>query len=378
MAVVEISTVKNMKALIDYCDSGEPKNDGDDYAHLNGARVLYKSGHMVSADDTFHQMSMTQRAHGKSEGYVKGYHLIQSFSKDELDPTDKKAQRKAHKMGFMLSEELYPNAQFVVYTQADGDGGQLHNHIVINAVQPDGYSLRGDCRRWGYIAEKNDTMLLAHGMKPLPEENYTQSKDKRNSGERRATKGEYWMTKNENSKYVWKDDLKERINDVYSDSDVGTYEEFREALEERGVHVSEGKRGLEYGIYPMKPSRGSNPSDMKSLTARKIDEDPAKFTEQGLIDEYENRLSQAVAEIKAKDEEIAERERERERKREERKREHLRQMEVKASQETAVKPKMTYAKQALEESKQKQIEKQRKEQQRAQVTRVIEDEGPEL
>lgn len=298
MATTQITKITNMKKTIEYCDSDKPKNSGAGYEHIGDRRVLFRQAHMVNSKDTLHQMTMTQRVHNKDTGYVKGHHLIQSFSVDELDPADEKSQIKANVMGYALAKELYPDAQWVVYTHADGDGGQLHNHIVVNAVQPDGRSLRGDCRRWGYIAKKNDEIVAKYGLTPLPEENYTEAKDNRYNGSKRPRNGEYWMNKRDEVKYSWKDDLKTRVNDAYSDESVHSYDEFIEALEERGVNVNEGKRGLEYEFLPRKGAT------TKKLTARKIDDDPKRFTEQGLIDEYESRHQKAMDAIRARDAEV--------------------------------------------------------------------------
>lgn len=370
-----------MKKTIEYCDNKTPKNSGAGYEHTGGKRVLFKQGHMVNANDALNQMTLTQRVHNKDEGYVKGHHLIQSFSVDELDPSDEKSQMKANMMGYDLAKELYPNAQWVVYTHADGDGGQLHNHIVVNAVQPDGRSLRGDSRRWGYIAKKNDEIIARRGLTPLPESNYTEARDNRLDGSKRAKNGEYWMNKRSDKPYSWKDDLKTRVNDAYSDESVHSYEEFIEALNEREVYVKEGKRGLEYEMYPLRRGAGGT----KKLTARKMDDDPKKFTEQGLIDEYENRHQEAMAELRARDAEIEERIKEYEK----RQAEALRQSRIdwenqqKRKREEAAKRQAEaskyFGKRALEEAKRniKEKEEQQKSKQR-QVQPVKEDTGPEL
>ena len=79
-----------------------------------------------STETAFDDMQSTKQRYGKMEG-VLGYHFIQSFKPEELNP------EQAHEYGMEFARRLFGERfQVVIGTHLDKD--HLHNHIVINAV----------------------------------------------------------------------------------------------------------------------------------------------------------------------------------------------------------------------------------------------------
>lgn len=185
------------------------------------------------------EMMDTLKTYGKDNGsYVQVAHVIQSFSKDELDPNNEDDIDKVNAVGVALAEEMYPNHESIVYTQIDGKGGQIHNHIVTCAVDFEtGKSLRGNQRQWQTLSGVSDEILKRpeFDLKVLE----SQNEDHKTLAEiKLAEKGEY----------VWKDDLKKRISDVMKDNLVNDKASFYKALQEKGVEARERGKGVSFAF----------------------------------------------------------------------------------------------------------------------------------
>lgn len=213
MAYTRITNTRNGRAAIRYAFEEPSHKKGMD-------RVLASSGVNLDVRFAMQQMRDVWKAHGKDDGNtVQMYRIIQSFGLDELDPNNPDDVQRANEIGQALASELYPDKQSLIVTQADGEGGKLHNHILVNSVSfTDGKSLRGYRKEHEAVAEKTDEILVRYGMKPLDTEN---TRVKRTSQEKRLA---------EQGKYVWKDDLRGRIDDLLKDTSITSREVFIERL----------------------------------------------------------------------------------------------------------------------------------------------------
>ena len=59
---------------------------------------------------------------------VEAHIIIQSFDGTECDA------KTANEIGQELARRIAPNHRAMVYTHTESDGGNIHNHIVINSV----------------------------------------------------------------------------------------------------------------------------------------------------------------------------------------------------------------------------------------------------
>ena len=175
------------------------------------------------------------------EGHVEARLLIQSFHNDELDPDDQEDLDKANRAGYELARRVYgDDRQFLVVTQADN--GNVHNHIV--CISPDlttGRSVRGDAANFYHVKKVSDEVLAEHGIANINAQKeavggYT---NKKHIGEiKRAERGEY----------VWKDDLKGRIEKALADSAVVDEESFNLALLKLDVDARFRGKGIGYAF----------------------------------------------------------------------------------------------------------------------------------
>lgn len=97
--------------------------------------------------------------------YVQGYSLVQSFSKEELDPDDPNAWKKAQQLGHALAENRAEGYPVLVATEVNGRTGHVHNHILIGAMHPEtGRSLDSDQLTHARMAIAHDKVLADHGL----------------------------------------------------------------------------------------------------------------------------------------------------------------------------------------------------------------------
>lgn len=232
MAVTRVSISRNGKAAINYAY--------EEKSHKKGIeRVLSSSGVNLDVAYGHAQMKAVWDSSRKNDGKsVQVYRIIQSFGLDELDPQNADDIEKANLLGYELAKELYPDRQSMIVTQADGAGGKLHNHIIVNAVSAlDGKSLRGDSTKWKRVSDASDKVLESHGMVTLGD------------GGSRADSNIAIGKMRDAGKYVWKDDLRERIGDVLSDWRVTDRDTFEHKMrEQHEVEVKYGKKRVKYSF----------------------------------------------------------------------------------------------------------------------------------
>lgn len=161
--------------------------------------------------------------------------VIQSFSKNELDPDNPEHVLLANQIGYQFAEKYYPNHQAIVFTQTDGKGGYVHNHIFISDVNI--YTLKAldhnqyylpNVREWSNaVASQYFELDFGKGA----------TKDKVTQTER---------AKREKGEYVYKDDIKERVR-MSAESAVDMAD-FEDKLRENGLDYKR-KNSEKYGEH---------------------------------------------------------------------------------------------------------------------------------
>ena len=128
--------------------------------------------------------------------------------------------------------------QVIAVTQADN--GKVHSHIIV--VSPDistGKSLRGKETSWYQASKISDDITKEFGVQNLNEGKAKRSKVKKSIGE---------IKKEQAGEYVWKQDLRNRIDSIIHDPDIEDIDSWIEKLNEVGVGVRERgkKKNLSY------------------------------------------------------------------------------------------------------------------------------------
>lgn len=103
-------------------------------------------------------------AHGRQ---VQARSLLQSFERDEFDPTNPEDIQRVNDLGYVLAKELHPKSDVLVITHIDGAGGHPHNHILIlNHDNETDRALRGGDLHW-QLQQVNDELMREQGCKVL-------------------------------------------------------------------------------------------------------------------------------------------------------------------------------------------------------------------
>lgn len=219
MAITTITSTKNGKGSIDYVLKGrtEDKKNPEE-------RTLAVRGHNLDPSRAAEQMAAVWRNFGKDDGNtIQTYRIIQSFRESDFNKENYEDIEKANEIGLALAEKLYPNRQALIVTQADGEGGKVHNHIIVNSVEPvAGKSLRGIETSWEKtISKANDEVLKEYKIKALE----------------RGTLRDVAYSRSELSIITdktasWKDTIRDAVEDSISDKNITSIEDLKEKLKD--------------------------------------------------------------------------------------------------------------------------------------------------
>lgn len=228
MAYTRITPCKNGKGALEYALNGKGHNGNEKrYEYLGLVN-------MVSGVPVDEQMNKYwQRASDRNQTQV--WRIIQGFSINEFDPNNPEDIRRANECGQEFVKEWFPNRQAVVVTQIDGKSGLVHNHIILSNVDMvHNKGIERVQRTHGYISHRSDETLQRMGL----ELDYGKNHDETYTHAER--------TLNEQKKYVWKDDLKARIEEA--SKEAVDYNSFEDLLDLQGVSVVVKPKNITYTL----------------------------------------------------------------------------------------------------------------------------------
>lgn len=149
-----------------------------------------------------------------------------SFSPKELDPNNPADVLKGHEIGCEIMREIAPGHQVAVFTQTDGVGGKIHIHGIANDVNMETYkripSINTHQHHFAQISDRICSQYFeldtGHSMAEEKEPHAVRGAKKKNREIREANAKEIEEAQKENrepvlkkEKYIWKEDLKQRI-----------------------------------------------------------------------------------------------------------------------------------------------------------------------
>jgi len=196
-------------------------------------RAVVKSGMNIDPEFASTQMKATRSAFGTTG--KETVRVIQSFSTADLNPANPKDWQKANEIGYQLARKAFSGHQVAIYTQLDGTGHKLHNHIVVNMPNLKTGKKYHQHHDWQRLSAISDDICREHGLSVIE-----RSKDPR---ERRTMAERQLTAKNE---YVWKDDLRAHIDSTMKDTSVNSYKAFSERLAEYGIITHERGESLSF------------------------------------------------------------------------------------------------------------------------------------
>lgn len=160
------------------------------------------------------------KASAKCKNQVR--RVVQSFSRKELNPDNPEDILKANLIGRLMAEQAYPGHQAVVFTQTDGEGGLIHNHIIVNNINM--------MTTKGCTDEQTKFWYVQRYTDKIAEDYITLDRTKQSANDK-TTRTE--RQKRKEGKYVWKDDLKERVSEAMKEA--SDRNDFLKRLKANGV-----------------------------------------------------------------------------------------------------------------------------------------------
>ena len=201
-----------------------------------------------------------------SRNKVRVHRIVQSFSREELDPDNTEDVAIAHEIGVRTAKELYgEDCQCIVATQTDGEGHLVHNHILVSNVTMNGTGLTNERTFHPNIRRKTDEITAQFidipDAEPAQEVITPEVRGMRTSNAD-AAEGE--------TRYIWQDDLRQRIRDaatVSKDMDGFFLELQRRGV--KGVAKKATKTQPDYILYELIDKTGFDgldkvPKNLKS------------------------------------------------------------------------------------------------------------------
>ena len=232
MAYCRITRTSNGADAIAYAEGNGKGHNGNKHRNMCVSRVNLFDGDTA---DIVQQMRETW-AHARSNHTTQIIRIVTSYSRNELDPDNPADILKADEIAQQVAEQHYKGKQVVIYTQIDGKSGLIHTHMLVNDVDPVTYKACDNEQYWFSTVSKwfNDTVekngiTLDYGEDKTKED----FEAERNNARDIVSRTE--RIKREQGKYVWKDDLKQRIASCMSSATSEA--EFIEQLNAHGVNV---------------------------------------------------------------------------------------------------------------------------------------------
>lgn len=159
--------------------------------------------------------------------------VIQSFSKDELDPRDPMTPMIVADAAYALAKEVAPNSPCDVVVHLDSDGGNPHAHITIaNVDLVTGKAARENGLAHWVLKKANDKIMREMGLQVLEPHELAHDVNRSRSG--KSAEG---LTVDQLDKSTWREFLADRVDEALVDSRSVDFESLRAVARELGVSI---------------------------------------------------------------------------------------------------------------------------------------------
>ena len=185
-------------------------------------RAVAMSGINVDVTHAKSSFKAIRAAYGKESG-VQAHTIIQSFSPEESKVL---GAEKINEMGKELAKRVAGDYQVAIYTHADKE--HIHNHLVINAVNPEtGRKYQSNAKQRHLVKDKNDEIMLEHGIKPV---------------ERGTAKMNYTLAEREimfRGDISWKEQIRQAVGVLKENEEITSFDKFKTTLKDNfGMEVT--------------------------------------------------------------------------------------------------------------------------------------------
>ena len=226
MSITKQTTTVRAAAAIVYAHFGKPA----DVKHSRAA--AWRSDFRNPYDAITSIESMLKGTGRKNQAPM----VIQSFSKDELDPRDPMTPMIVADAAYALAKEVAPNSPCDVVVHLDSDGGNPHAHITIaNVDLVTGKAARENGLAHWVLKKANDKIMQEMGLQVLEPHALAHDVNRSRSGER--AEGLTVDDVEQLSKNTWREFLADRVDEALADSRSVDFDSLRAVAREHGVSI---------------------------------------------------------------------------------------------------------------------------------------------
>lgn len=223
MSITKQTTTVRAAAAIMYAHFGKPA----DVKHSRAA--AWRSDFRNPYDAITSIESMLKGTGRKNQALM----VIQSFSKDELDPRDPMTPMIVADAAYALAKEVAPNSPCDVVVHLDSDGGNPHAHITIaNVDLVTGKAARENGLAHWVLKKANDKIMQEMGLQVLEPHELAHDVNRSRSG--KSAEG---LTVDQLDKNTWREFLADRVDEALADSRSVDFDSLRAVAREHGVSI---------------------------------------------------------------------------------------------------------------------------------------------
>ena len=223
MSITKQTTTVRAAAAIMYAHFGKPA----DVKHSRAA--AWRSDFRNPYDAITSIESMLRGSGRKNQALM----VIQSFSKDELDPRDPMTPMVVADAAYALAKEVAPNSPCDVVVHLDSDGGNPHAHITIaNVDLMTGKAARENGLVHWVLKKANDKIMQEMDLQVLEPHELAHDVNRSRSG-----KSAVGLTVDQLDKSTWREFLADRVDEAIQDSRSVDFDSLRAVARELGVSI---------------------------------------------------------------------------------------------------------------------------------------------
>lgn len=241
MAITKIKTSNSASALINYVKDIDPKNE-------NQTRVLGAKTNNCTFANAKNDFKKSRK-----KRKVDCYHVITSYDLDELNPDNEEdVQLALEHTSAVINQQFGEDNQSLLVAQADGKGGRLHVHAVINNYNLlNGNAFRSRQTSWLNLSKISDKQLDVLGIKNKNKNIKKQHAKyfdtdyvyKSTFAEMYSAEDDDRIQHNQNKKYSFKNDIEQIIDYVFDKYAIMSATDYEHALDQYNIKFRKTGQG---------------------------------------------------------------------------------------------------------------------------------------
>lgn len=200
--------------------------------------------------------------------------LVISFSQNEFDGKNlHRDAAQALKLVQSFANEFFGDAQSVCAIQADGNGGKIHAHLLINTVKTNGKTIQTN-RFSVFKLRKELDQFMATNFEKVTGRQWT-----------KVTPNKRQDIQNLTTKSLWQEHIKQVIDNVKQD--VSNVDEFLKELANQGISITERSKGTHWTYHQqVKTAKGIKSYSIRDFYQRTSKKTGAVISTRGLGQNY--------------------------------------------------------------------------------------------